>query len=142
MAQEQHNEYVGRHQLATVCNGDMTRINVGVKPSELSRQHLIAEHREIKRIPNVVANGTAKLCNIPDDFRLGQGHVKFFYNKLGYLLRRYKKIHRECIDRGYNVQNYEGAWSGVPTELMGEYTPTANDREIVVQRINERGGLR
>ena len=102
---------------------------------------MIAEHREIKRIPNVVANGTAKLCNIPDNFRLGQGHVKFFYNKLGYLLRRYKKIHQECIERGYNVQNYESAWDGVSPELMGEYTPTEHDRKIVIQRINERGGL-
>jgi hypothetical protein len=32
----------------------MTRINVGVHPSELSTKHLIAEHREIKRIPNNV----------------------------------------------------------------------------------------
>jgi hypothetical protein len=32
----------------------MTRINVGVDPAELSTRHLIAELREIKRIPNLV----------------------------------------------------------------------------------------
>ena len=120
----------------------MTRINVGVKPSELSRQHLIAEHREIKRIPNAVASGRCRLVNIPEDFRLGQGHVKFFYNKLGYLLSRYKKIYQECIERGYNVTNYEEAWSNVPKNLMGEWKPSVHDRKIILQRIKERGGLR
>ena len=118
----------------------MTRINVGVKPEELTRQHLIAEHREIKRIPNAVASGKCRLENIPDDFRLGAGHVKFFYNKLGYLLRRYKKIYQECISRGYNVTNYEDAWKGVPKNLMGEYCPTESDREIILARIAERLG--
>ena len=28
----------------------MTRINVGIPPADLVNQHLIAEHREIKRI--------------------------------------------------------------------------------------------
>ena len=32
----------------------MTRINVGILPKELSNKHLIAEHREIKRIPNCI----------------------------------------------------------------------------------------
>ena len=30
----------------------MTRINCGIPPEELSDKHLLAEHREIKRIPN------------------------------------------------------------------------------------------
>ena len=29
----------------------MTRINAGIKVENLSDQHLLAEHREIKRIP-------------------------------------------------------------------------------------------
>ena len=32
----------------------MTRINVGIDPSELNMKMLMAEHREIKRIPNCV----------------------------------------------------------------------------------------
>ena len=32
----------------------MTRINVGIPPAELTGKHLIAEHREIKRIPNCI----------------------------------------------------------------------------------------
>ena len=63
----------------------MTRINVGIPPAELVNQHLIAEHREIKRIPNCIAKGKYNMDGIPDKFKLGTGHVKFFYNKLLYL---------------------------------------------------------
>ena len=60
----------------------MTRINAGIPPAELTNKHLIAEHREIKRIPNCIAKGKYKMEGIPDKFKLGTGHVKFFYNKL------------------------------------------------------------
>ena len=64
----------------------MTRINVGIPPAELTDKHLLAEHREIKRIPNCIAKGKYNMEGIPDKFKLGKGHVKFFYNKLEYLL--------------------------------------------------------
>ncbi len=41
---------------------------------------------------------------IPDKFKLGTGHVKFFYNKLLYLKNRYTSLYNECIKRGFNVQ--------------------------------------
>lgn len=116
----------------------MTRINVGINPQTLTTKHLIAEHREIKRIPNTVKSGKAVIKDIPDTFRLGAGHVKFFYTRLGYLLRRYKKVYAECNRRGFNVQDYSSAWDGVPIELMGDYEPTDEDRRIVQKRINER----
>ena len=116
----------------------MTRINVGVDPKELSDRHLLAEHREIKRVPNSIKSGKAKVENLPQTFSLGTGHVKFFYNKLGYLLYRYTAIHRECVRRGFKVQNYIEAWVGIPLELMGNYQPTVADRQIVQQRIKER----
>lgn len=116
----------------------MTRINVGVSPSELSRQHLLAEAREIKRVPNAVKSGSFNMKGQPDQFTLGAGHVKFFYDKLGYLKKRYLSLHQECIKRGYNVTNFSSAWDGVPPEMMGEYTPTLKDREIILQRIKER----
>jgi len=117
---------------------NMTRINVGIDPSELSTQHLLAEHREIKRVPNMVRTGKAKLDDIPETFRLGPGHVKFFYNKLGYLLDRYSKIYRECKKRGFNVQSYASAWSGIPAELLGQYQPTQMDIHIIRERIKSK----
>ena len=116
----------------------MTRINVGIPPVELTGKHLIAEHREIKRIPNCVAKGKYSMKGIPDKFKLGTGHVKFFYNKLLYLKNRYIKLYEECINRGFNVQNYIGAWDNVPKELMNDYKVRANDIRIIRERINEK----
>ena len=116
----------------------MTRINVGIPPADLVNQHLIAEHREIKRIPNCIAKGKYNMEGIPSRFKLGTGHVKFFYNKLLYLKNRYISLYNECIKRGFNVQNYIGAWNNVPEKLMNDYKPTYIDRLIVQQRINEK----
>lgn len=116
----------------------MTRINVGIHPRELHDKHLIAEHREIKRIPNAIKSGRAIIKDIPDDFRLGSGHVKFFYNKLGYLLERYRSLYEECIRRGFNVTDFSGAWNGVPNDLMNDYKPTDRDVSIVRERINTK----
>jgi len=115
----------------------MTRINVGILPKELSNKHLIAEHREIKRIPNCVSKGRYNMNNKPNRFKLGTGHVKFFYDKLSYLKDRYVLLYTECMRRGFNVQNYIGAWDNIPKELMGDYTPTENDRKLIQQRIKE-----
>ena len=116
----------------------MTRINVGIPPAELTDKHLLAEHREIKRIPNCITKGRYNMDGIPDRFKLGKGHVKFFYNKLFYLFTRYLKLYVECKSRGFNVQNYTNAWNNIPKELMGNYIPTENDRKLIQQRINEK----
>ena len=116
----------------------MTRINVGINPKRLSRQHLIAEHREIKRIPNQISKGRYDMKNQPDKFKLGDGHVKFFYDKCGYLLNRYRALYAECVERGYNVTNYIDAWDGVPEEMMGDYEVQSEDIIIIEERIRER----
>jgi len=116
----------------------MTRINIGVPPRELTNKHLIAEHREIKRIPNVVSKGKYNLKGVSPHFTLGKGHVSFFYDKLGYLKERYVSLYNECINRGFNVQNYEASWDGVPQELMNSYVPTERDVLIVTERIADR----
>ena len=116
----------------------MTRINVGIPPAELVNKHLLAEHREIKRIPNCISKGKYSMNGIPNRFKLGTGHVKFFYDKLLYLKNRYWKLYIECIKRGFNVQNYSSAWDNVPQELMNDYQPTYMDRKIIKERINHK----
>lgn len=113
----------------------MTRINVGIPPKELSNKHLIAEHREIKRIPNCVSKGRFNLKDQPQFFKLGQGHVKFFYTRLGYLSKRYEELYQECINRGFNVQYYGDAWNNIPEKMMGDYSPTEQDIELIKERI-------
>ena len=60
----------------------MTRINVAVKPAELNDKMLIAEHREIKRIPNCIRKGRYSLDGQPASFKLGTGHVKVFLRQM------------------------------------------------------------
>lgn len=116
----------------------MTRINVAIPPKTLTDRHLMAEHREIKRIPNTITSGRAKIVDIPKQFTLGKGHVKFFYNKLGYLKNRYEELYQECINRNFNVSYYGNAWENIPTSLMGDYQPTKQDEDIIRERIKEK----
>lgn len=116
----------------------MTRINANIPVQELTREHLLSEHREMIRVPNAITKGRARINNIPSTFRLGKGHVKFFYDKHEFLLRRYKQVYTECKNRGYNVQNYESCWDGVPKHLFNDYAFTEAENNIVRERINER----
>jgi len=118
----------------------MTRINAGIPPQQLARQHLIAEHREIVRIPNIIRSGKAKVKDIPGEFTLGKGHVKFFYDKLKYLRDRYEQLYEECKARGYNMTYFGGAFNDLPDHLFNDYLPTDEAIAIVSLRIKERGG--
>lgn len=117
----------------------MTRVNVGIDPEELSNQLLIAELREIKRIPNCIKVGRFNLNNIPERFTLGSGHVSFFYNKIGYLKSRYEKLYEQAISRNLNVQNFSDSFEGIDEYFMGNYVETNRDREILLKRFAEKG---
>ena len=75
----------------------MTRINV-VPVKELTNKHLVAEYREIMRLPknlNTSLNRKGKPFNmneIPEDYVLGSGHVKFLQEV------RNPKLHRDQHD--------------------------------------------
>lgn len=96
----------------------MTRINV-VPVQELCDQHLLAEHRELTRIPNNILRGRFDLKGQPQDYQLGTGHVKFFYNKLAFLKRRYDDLHAECLRRGFRVQYI---WPELLMENVAQYS--------------------
>lgn len=117
----------------------MTRINVGINPHELPSKLLLAEHREIKRIPNVIKSGRFVLAGQPKAFTLGTGHVKFFYTKLNFLKKRYQSLHQECLVRQFNVQDYSSAWDGIEDKFMGDYDPTISDRNLIIERILSKG---
>jgi deoxyribonuclease (pyrimidine dimer) len=116
----------------------LTRVNVGIHPKELNRDMLIAEHREIKRIPNAIKSGRFSMKGQPKEFKLNDGHVKFFYDKLAYIKKRYELIYRICIERNYDVTYFGDSFVGIPVKYMGDYQPTQRDRKILIQRINER----
>lgn len=113
----------------------MTRINV-VPPSELCDRHLLAEYRELPRV-----FALARYCpDAPKEYTLGKGHVKFFYDKLGFLLDRFNLLVLECKKREFNVI-YKGApfhKSKVGPSFYGDYTPTPEALALNRARIAER----
>jgi deoxyribonuclease (pyrimidine dimer) len=119
----------------------MTRVNL-VPVSELCNQHLLAEHREIKRIPNAILSGIARLDgNYGSRYVLGTGHVKFFYNKLDWLAERYTLVYQECLIRGFNVQNYYESFMDAIVKtyyFQKPWTPSSDEVDISRQRINTK----
>lgn len=119
----------------------MTRINV-VPVQDLCNEHLLGEYKEIVRPFNLVKSAVAagRKVKIPSEYVLGTGHVLFFYDKLGFVLRRYKELSNELVKRGYspNPVPEEELTLGLPPSTMNDYVPTPSAIEINKQRINER----
>lgn len=113
----------------------MTRINV-VPPEELCRQHLVAEYRELPRVFSLARKAG---CRAPSSshYTLGAGHVRFFYDKLGWLLERQKALIAEMQRRGYAPQHTEPERlvEGLP---LGVWEPTPEAIAINRARIAER----
>lgn len=116
----------------------MTRVNL-VDPKELTDQHLKAEHLEIGYLIGALRRSLKSKTpiEIPKNFTLGKGHVKFFYNKVLYLQNRHQQLKDEGARRGINL-NYQIDWSGLPAWTMNNWTPTEDDKDIVRQRIAEK----
>lgn len=119
----------------------MTRINLGVYPQELPDKLLLAEHREITRIPNAIKSKKAKIVDIPAHFTLGTGHVKYFYNKINTLYSRYTNIYDECVRRGFKITNKRSSFTEIPGVLWNHvpYEEIAPARQIVIKRIKSKG---
>lgn len=122
----------------------MTRINV-VPVETLSRQHLIAEYREITRLPgNLKASLSRKskpfsMTEIPSRYVLGTGHVKFFFDKMQFLEQRFESLVNEMIKRGYNPSYLDSTiFRDCPVEFYNNYVPTPEAIELNIARIKER----
>lgn len=118
----------------------MTRINL-VPVQELSNQHLLAELREIVRIPNLILKGKYNMESIPEIFVLGKGHVAFFYDKLEFLYNRYCKLIAEACFREFQVDSKIDSFIKAKRfnqELNNDYTPTNEDIEKSRERIFEK----
>ncbi len=119
----------------------MTRINL-IPVQELTRQHLIAEYRELPRIAAAAAKAFSrpgfKSTDIPPTYRMGKGHVTFFYNKGEWLARRFAMLVQEMIDRGYQV-NYPWYPEELhPLEWMNDWEPSEKEVKISQQRVSQR----
>lgn len=124
----------------------MTRINC-IPAAELTGPHLVAEYRELPRIFGLVRKRVAKGqkpadIQIPESYRLGAGHVLFFYDKLGWLVARQRQLIEEMQNRQYEPQftDPDQLLAGIPDCWRGDWTPTADALELNRTRIQERLG--
>jgi len=121
----------------------MTRINL-VDPTELHQKHLVAEYKEIVRVFALSRKAQFDVMrgkrDLPTEYTLGTGHVLFFYNKLGFILTRYKQLTQEMIRRGYSPNPIAESelMLKIDKKMFGDYIPTEKAISINRQRIQER----
>lgn len=126
----------------------MTRINT-IDPSDLTNEWLLAEWRELPRIVNELEKypNRYKPKDIPPQYTLNTGHVKFFRNKLLFLAKRHRLLKRELRKRGMSFDKT------VKVELhylrddlkmfcCNDWTPTPKDHDLLIERLQERFDLR
>lgn len=121
----------------------MTRINV-VPPEELTVKHLVAEYREITRVPGNLTKSLNRktkfsMSEIPAKYTLGTGHVKFFYDKMLFLQKRFESLVNEMLKRGYKP-SYTDSSIFIPSDMeyYNDYIPTPEAVSVNRQRIKER----
>ena len=118
----------------------MTRINSAIPVRHLTDEHLLAEHREIKRLPHCLERSLKSRSKrrIPSEFCLGTGHVLFFLDKMKFVSRRYKELYAECCKRGFTVTDYSSNFENISMDYLNDYIPTNTEKEILIKRISER----
>ncbi len=111
----------------------MTRINC-IPVQKLSRQHLVAEYREMLRLRNLYPR---KVANPTPSYRMGRGHVLFFLDKGAWLQRRHEQLRDEMARRGY-TSNYKLDLSHWPDDAMLDWFPDIDARLANVARLINR----
>ena len=123
----------------------MTRINTNIDPADLTDQHLVAEYRELPMVHAALRKSLKTksvnevLKSIPKKFCLNTGHVKYFYDKLGFLSDRYDSLKKEMIRRGMHPDpNRVLDTSGIPYVFFKTASFDKEDHKVICSRISER----
>lgn len=122
----------------------MTRINV-VPPHELNSKHLLAEYRELPRVFGYVRRYqergyTPADLDIPPEYTMGKGHMKFFYPRLLWLLGRQLDLITEMRIRGYRTtySDPKSLAKGLKAHWMNDWEVTPQALAINRRRIADR----
>jgi len=119
----------------------MVRINI-INPRFLADQHLIAEYDETLMLLGYVKRYPAlEIEKIPKKYKLGQGHILFFKNKLKYLENRFELIKKEMRKRGFSTNIYIDL-SKFNKKLIQDWKPKSSDKEIIKKRLIEKINLK
>ena len=113
----------------------MVRINL-ISPKKLADQHLIAEYNEILMLLGYVKK-YPEISELPENYCLGKGHIKFFKNKLLYLKKRHELIKKEMKKRGFNAKMRVNL-NEFSKELVNDWKPLKKDKKIIINRLKEK----
>lgn len=112
----------------------MTRVNVGILPSELCDQMLLAEIRELPRCFAYPENHP----RAPKEFTLGTGHVLWCANHKLSLWDRLVWLRDEATSRGFSSGAYpEQDLTGRPFS-MWNFCDWTHATPLLIARISER----
>lgn len=116
----------------------MTRINT-IDPKLLTDQHLMIEYRELPRVFGLAEKHSRSGRKMPsiDSYRMGAGHVLFFYDKLEYLISRQKLLIQELLIRGFDIQHTEVDCPNL-AGYMNNWIPKEKDHQISLTRLDEK----
>lgn len=124
----------------------MTRINC-VPVEELHSKHLVAEYREVMRVRDLSKKWWDRTGGdddeIPESYCMGKGHVKFFYNKMKYIYKRFASLVVEMHKRDFNpdpelITSFYESQVEVPDELWNDWEPNGADIIVNILRLKER----
>jgi deoxyribonuclease (pyrimidine dimer) len=120
----------------------MTRINI-VPVKELCNQHLFAEWREMPRlVSNLEKSLNRKVpfknTEIPPEYVLGKGHVKFFYDKFEFLYKRHKQLTEALLEKGYDIRADSDIFKTVDKKWFNDWKPSTKEMELNRKRITDR----
>lgn len=103
--------------------------------------HLIAEAKEITRVFGLARKAQFDVIKgkrkIPPEYKLGENHVLFFYDKLKFIADRYESLVAEMQHRGYkpNPISRKDLLDKIDTRLYNDYIPTQEAIAINRERI-------
>lgn len=117
----------------------MVRVNL-INPGNLADQHLIAEYSEILMLV-AYAKKYPSTGNIPKNYSLGKGHIKFFKNKLAYLKDRHELLKKEMAKRGFKPKRTVSL-KGFNRKLINSWKPDYKDKKIIKKRLMQKIGLK
>jgi deoxyribonuclease (pyrimidine dimer) len=118
----------------------MTRINT-LHPKYLADQHLLAEYRELPRVFDLALRWMERTdcdtARLPGTYRMGKGHVMFFYDKLDWCVARQRALIEECQRRGFDISHTEVP-EDLPEDLCCYWNPTEVDLSINLSRLCDK----
>ena len=115
----------------------MVRINCGIEPSALSDQHLVAEYRE-----HLLAFGYYRKH---PDIKSAENNlmhpIRFYYDKIGYLGKRFILLKNEMVSRGFKpLKNAD--YKGINGNRFNDWEPqpihVKRIYDRIMQRLNEK----